>query len=397
MKNSKLLLTGLEIHQETGVIRNGYIFAENGIISEIGEGKAEQEQMNEILHYHFTEGQKAIPGFIDLHIHGAGGADVMDASSKALDIMTSRLPQEGTTAFLATTMTAPAASIERALIYTAEYIENNNHPGEAEILGIHLEGPFLSPKRAGAQNPEDLISPDIELFNKWQDKAKGYIRQVTLAPEEKEGLELVKHLAKNTVIPSVGHSDASYETMVKAMEYGAKQATHLFNGMSPLHHRDPGVAGTVLMEDALKAEIIVDGIHVHPQVVEFVFRTKGKEGLLLITDSMRAKCLGDGCYDLGGQQVRVDGGRATLSNGVLAGSMLKMNIAARNMKKFSSCNLSDIIHMASINPAKQLGIFNRKGSIEMGKDADIIIMDDDFQIEMTFCKGKAAYLEGSSL
>lgn len=394
MKNNKILLTGLEVYTENEVLQDGFIYIENGVIKDIGKDGPARWPKDETEHIHFEKGKKAVPGFIDLHIHGAGGADVMDASIEALDTMTALLPKEGTTAFLATTMTSLPVLIEKALLNTADYIENRNAPGKAEIIGVHLEGPFLCEDRSGAQNPENVIPPDIELFDKWQDIARGLIKTVTLAPEKKEGLTLIRHLAAKGIIPSIGHSDASHEVMLNAIASGAKQATHLFNGMSPLHHRDPGVAGTVLMNDALKAEIIADGIHVHPTVIDFVFRCKGKDGILLITDSMRAKCMGNGTYDLGGQMVTVEGGKAVLSNGVLAGSMLKLNEAARNMMEFTNCNLRDIILMASVNPAKQLGIYDRKGSIDIGKDADIVIMAENFEVERTFCKGAEAFKEG---
>jgi N-acetylglucosamine-6-phosphate deacetylase len=334
---------------------------------------------------------RVVPGFIDLHIHGVAGADTMDGTTEALRTMATILPQEGTTSFLATTMTAPKSLIEHAVRNVALYMETSNQPGEAEILGIHLEGPFISPKRAGAQNQEYIIDPDISLFHKWQQDANGFIRLVTLAPELPGGIELVKYLKKHGVVASIGHSDAIYDEVVHAIQAGISHGTHLFNGMRGLHHREPGVAGAVLMHDEIKTEIIVDGIHVSPPMVRFAYRNKGKEGLMLITDAMRAKCMKPGIYELGGQEVTVKENQATLADGTLAGSILKMKDAIQNIQTYTQCSLRDVIQMSSWNPASQLNILNRKGSLKKGKDADIVVLDCEGEVAMTFCRGKLAY------
>ncbi|WP_027409401.1 N-acetylglucosamine-6-phosphate deacetylase [Anoxybacteroides tepidamans] len=383
----RFLLKNATIYTEKGPIEQGCILIESGKIAYVGP----------LLPFPNVEGIElgkqyyVVPGFIDLHIHGAAGSDVMDATPEALQTMASVLPEEGTTSFLATTMTAPANEIENAVQNVANYIHFYNQPGTAEVLGIHLEGPFLSPKRAGAQHPRHIVAPDIELFQRWQKEARGTIRLVTLAPEEPNGLLLTAYLKKSGVIASIGHSDAVYDQVKEAIQAGITHATHLFNGMRGLHHREPGVVGAVLMHDEVLCELIVDGIHVAPEMVRFAYRNKGKEGLIVITDAMRAKCLGNGKYELGGQEVIVQDEQATLKDGTLAGSILKLKDAVKKMMSFTGCSLEDVIRMASWNPAKQLGVLDRKGSISEGKDADLVVLNEKYEVTMTFCRGTLAY------
>jgi N-acetylglucosamine-6-phosphate deacetylase len=386
----RFLLMNATIYAEKERIEQGYVLVENGKIVNIGSMSSlpdiKEAKVIELDHHDCV-----VPGFIDVHIHGAAGADVMDATKEALQTMATVLPQEGTTSFLATTMTAPSDNIERALRNVADYIQFHNRPGEAEVIGIHLEGPFISPKRAGAQHPGNIVEPNVELFKKWQNIANGHIRLVTLAPEEKHGLTLTAHLKEHGVVASIGHSDAVYEEVKAAIQAGITHATHLFNGMRGLHHREPGVAGAVLMHDEVLCEIIVDGIHVAPEMVRFAYRNKGSDGIVLITDAMRAKCLGAGVYELGGQEVTVQGERATLQDGTLAGSILKLKDAVKKMMAFTGCSLEDIIRMAAWNPAKQLGLLDRKGSIRTGKDADLVVLNEEHEVVMTFCRGALAY------
>jgi N-acetylglucosamine-6-phosphate deacetylase len=390
METKRTLITNVTVYAEDGIIEKGYVLWEGTKIIEIGTSSSTPNDHNlEVIE--LDPRYKLVPGFIDLHIHGAAGADTMDGTTEALKTMATVLPQEGTTSFLATTMTTSPREIENALKNAADYIEHKNDVGEAEVLGVHLEGPFISPKRAGAQHPDNIIEPNVELFKKWQKIANGHIRLVTLAPERQGGLELTKYLKNTGVIASIGHSDAIYQEVVNAIEAGVTHATHLFNGMRGIHHREPGVAGAVLMHDEVKCEIIADGIHVDPQMVRFAYRNKGREGMILITDAMRAKCLGAGIYDLGGQEVTVDDERAMLKDGTLAGSILKLKDAGKNMMSFTGCTLEDIVRMAAWNPAKQLGMLDRKGSIQKGKDADLVVLNDEFDVVMTICRGKLAY------
>lgn len=399
-----MLLMGMKLYAEEKVIDNGYVVINNGKISEYGEVNTLSPNRDDVEKVIELTGQYCvIPGFIDLHIHGAGGTDMMDATFAALETIANVLPEEGTTSFLATTMTQSETAIEAALMNAAEYIqqqeqqeqqEQEEQQGRAEILGIHLEGPYVNQKRAGAQPLNYIIDPDLDQFKKWNTLANGQIKQVTLAPERQGGLELVRYLNENGIIASIGHSDASFAEIEEAVDNGANQVTHLFNQMSPLHHREPGVVGAALLLEDLKAEIIVDGIHSRPEMVKLSYKQKGKSGMILITDAMRAKGLEAGTYDLGGQMVMVEAGKATLANGTLAGSVLKMNQAVKNMQQYTGCSLEDVVEMAAVNPAKQLSIFDRKGSIAVGKDADLVILDNNFDVFMTICRGKLAYHRG---
>lgn len=390
--NNRLLLKNVEIYMETGIIENGYIKIENDKIAEIGsmERPSSFDNYEEIvLPDHFT----VIPGLIDVHIHGVDGADVMDGTTEALEKMSSALPKEGTTSFLATTMTQSQEAIERALINVSEYIEDQSSSNKAEVLGLHLEGPFVNKQMAGAQPIQYIINPEVSLFEKWQKLANGHIKLVTLAPEVDGGLELVRYLKETGVIASIGHSKSTYEEVSTAIDAGATHATHLFNQMSGLHHREPGVVGAVFLREELKAELISDGIHVKPEVVKLAYKMVGSDRLILITDSMRAKCLKNGTYDLGGQDVTVRDGKAVLSDGTLAGSILKLGEALKNMMEFTGCTLSDVVQMGSVNPAKQLNVFDRKGSIAVGKDADLVVLNENYDVYVTLCKGKIAFLK----
>ncbi|MED0672696.1 N-acetylglucosamine-6-phosphate deacetylase [Aneurinibacillus aneurinilyticus] len=391
MATESMLITGIRVYAEKGTINEGYVTIQNGKILEIGQMADLKDTDGYDQLFSFPDSYALLPGMIDLHIHGANGADTMDATPEAVRTMAKWLPHEGTTSFLATTMTQEVEQIERALVNVADYRKRANGPGEAEILGVHLEGPFLSPRRAGAQPVDKMINPDIVLFEKWQRIAAGAIRLVTVAPELPGGMGFVSHLAQCDVVASIGHSDATYAEVAEGVRCGLKHVTHLFNGMRGLHHREPGVVGAALLHPELLAELIVDGMHVHPEMVKLVYQQKGRSGLILITDAMRAKCLGEGTYELGGQEVIVQNGRALLADGTLAGSIVKMKDAATNAMRFIGCTLEDIVHMTAVNPAKQLGLFASKGSIAQGKDADLVVLDKEHEVVLTLCRGKIAF------
>lgn len=387
---AEICLLNAEIYTGESIIESGYVLIEDEKITQVGMMEDYQEQSGFERVIDLNHAARVVPGFIDLHIHGAHGADVMDASLEALQIMTSKLPLEGTTSFLATTMTSSKEQISEALVNAAAYLKEKNQTG-AEILGIHLEGPFLNPKRAGAQAPGNIIEPSIDLFDRWHEESGGSIKLVTLAPEREGGYALAGHLKSLSIVPSIGHSDAVYQEVETAIASGVHHATHLFNGMRGIHHRDAGTAGAVLMKDEVITEMIVDGIHIAPEMVKFAYRMKGSERAILITDAMRAKGLGPGTYDLGGQEVTVDGERATLADGTLAGSILTFRDAVVNMMSFTGCSLQDAVTMSSVNPAKQIGVYDRKGSLEKGKDADIAVLDDQLNVMMTICRGTISF------
>ena len=388
--NRSFIISNITVYAENQTYQNGYIKIINGKIAAVGPvSEITEADKSKILT--LSPAYSLIPGAIDVHIHGVAGADTMDATEEALETMANALPQEGTTSFLATTMTQTKAAIEQALTNVAQFVEKKQAVGKAEIIGIHLEGPFISPKRAGAQPPGQIIEPDLALFKRWQELAQGSIKLVTLAPEEANGLAFISYLKETGVTASIGHTDATYQEVDDAIKAGASHVTHLFNGMRGLHHREPGVVGAALLRNELFVEMIVDGIHVRPEMIQLTYQQKTSKKVILITDAMRAKCLKNGTYDLGGQEVQVDDTKATLADGTLAGSILKMKDAVKNMLSYTNCNLEEIIDMTAVNPAKQLNMFDRKGSLAVGKDADFVILDDHLNVIMTFCHGKLAY------
>ncbi|NMO76837.1 N-acetylglucosamine-6-phosphate deacetylase [Niallia alba] len=390
-----LVLTNLCIYTETEINPKGYVVVRGEKIDSIGLMESFHEEDWENAHIiDFPKRMNLIPGLIDIHIHGANDADAMDGTLNSLKVMAATLPKEGTTSFLATTMTQDEESIEIALSSIAQYIEASDQSGKAEVIGIHLEGPFISEKRVGAQPIHSVKKPDVALFKKWQDLSNNQIKLVTMAPEEDENFEFVRYLKAEKIVPSIGHSDAVYEQVLSSIQAGVSHVTHLFNGMRGLHHRDPGVAGAALLHSELMAEMIVDGVHIHPEIVKLAFLQKGVDHIILITDSMRAKWLEDGISSLGGQKVIVRDGKALLENGALAGSTLKMNDAINNMMNFTGCSLQDVVKMASYNPAKQIGVLDKKGSIAKGKDADLVVLDENNQVVLTICKGQIVYSNG---
>ncbi|WP_409295443.1 N-acetylglucosamine-6-phosphate deacetylase [Peribacillus sp. SCS-26] len=390
MGSASILIKNTGIYLESGFINDGWLLIENGKIADFGTGiPASVPDQAEVITA--SPGSVLLPGFIDGHIHGAGGADTMDATPEAIRTMAGVLPAEGTTSFLATTITQEKGAIDTAVRNAGSYIRERSRPGEAEVLGIHLEGPFINPSKKGAQPENYIIEPDIELFKEWQNISGNAIKLVTTAPEQPGGLPFITYLNETGVIASMGHTDATYEQMEAAVRAGARQVTHLFNGMRGLHHREPGTAGAALLLEELKAEVIADGFHIRPEMIKLAVNAKGKDGIILITDSMRAKCLHAGKYDLGGQEVTVSGGQALLEDGTLAGSILKMFDGVKNMQSFTGMNLADAVQLASLNPAKQLGVFDRKGSIAKGKDADLILVAAEMNITMTFCRGVLGY------
>ena len=331
-----------------------------------------------------------VSGFIDEHIHGAGGADVMDGERNALKTISDCLVKEGTTSFLATTMTQNSKKITRALQAVNSAVGSPEITG-ARVLGAHLEGPFISLRRAGAQPVEYVEAPSIERFDEFNAAAGGNIKIVTLAPEAEGGLALIEHIAKKGVVASIGHTDATYHEVVAAVKSGAKSVTHTFNAMTGVHHRDIGVAGSALLMDALNCEMICDLIHVSAPVIRLALKNKPQDKFTLITDSMRAKWIPEGESELGGQKVFVKNGEVHLGDGTLAGSVLKMNDAVKNLVTKCGVPFTQAIDCATANPAKNIGVFDRYGSIAAGKAADFTLLDSNFNVLLTVVGGKIVY------
>lgn len=371
-------LKNLTIYSEEGIIENGYIIFDS-TIKEIGQGDIEGTDM---------EGKLLIPGFIDQHIHGLLGQDAMDGSYDGLETIATNLPKEGTTSFLATTMTETKENILKALKNIANYRENNSLVG-AEILGVHLEGPFISTEYKGAQREDAIQEVSIELFNEFYKASGESIKEVTIAPEQQNANALITYLTSIGIVSSIGHSNATGNEALDALKHGASCFTHGFNSSSKFHHRDIGTVGAMLLSDG-HAELICDRIHTCENTVRLLYKVKDSDKTILITDSMRAKALDDGEYELGGQTVIVTGNEARLENGVLAGSVLLMSDAVKNMKEITNCSIEDIILMSSTNQAKLHNIYDRKGSIAIGKDADLLVVDSDLNIQNVFCKGEKA-------
>ncbi len=336
------------------------------------------------------------PGFIDEHIHGANGSDTMDASIDSLSNIATSLPQEGVTSFLATTMTMPKENIEKALLNIKEY-RSKDREG-ARVIGCHLEGPFISPLHPGAQDPKAILKPDVVLFEKWNALSGNAIREVTIAYEE-GGKEILDYCVKHGITCSLGHSDCKSELVKEAVCGGLHSITHLFNAQRGFNHREPGIVGEAFLIDGLKTELIADLIHSSKDAVSLVFKNKKKEDIVLITDSTEGKFLKPGFYELGGQKVKIFDGVARLMNDTIAGSILSLNKALLNIRPLAKgYSLSELIDLVSLNPAKNLGIEKDFGSVEVGKMADFVLLDDDFQVYMTIVGGKVCYIkEGFSL
>ena len=329
------------------------------------------------------EGAYVSAGFMDLHIHGCAGYDVMDEEESALSVIRKSIVSTGVTSFLPTTMTMAFEKIERALVRIQRAMDLQEG---AEVLGCHLEGPFINPRYKGAQDEKFMIPPNFEQIAVYKD----LIKMVTFAPELDQTHAFIQCCTEHNIIASIGHSDATYEETMEAIKAGVSHVTHVFNGMAPFHHRNPGVVGAAMDTD-VSCELIADNIHVHEAVQRIMLRIKGLEKMVLVTDAMRACLLKKGIFDLGGQQVVVDEDSARLVNGTLAGSVLTINKAVKNFVANTAIPLEEVIEMVTLNPARILGLENRKGSIEVGKDADLILFDEDLNIKRTFAKGREVY------
>lgn len=368
---------------QKGIVRADIVY-ENGVIVSVTETNDASAPSS------LPENAVLLPGFIDEHIHGAGGADAMDGSAEAIGTIAKCLAKEGTTTFLATTMTQSRKAIKQALKAIAQAAKTDACEG-ADVLGVHLEGPFISPKFIGAQPLEYIETPDIALFDEFQSTADQRIRMVSLAPEVEGASELIAHLAANGVRPAVGHSGAGYDEMMAAVDAGLSCVTHTYNAQSPVHHREVGVVGSAMLCDALYTELICDTIHVSVPAIKLLIRNKPADKVILITDSMRAKGLPDGISELGGQTVYVKNGEARLENGALAGSVLRMNDAIRNLVEKVGVPFETAVDFATVNPATHLGLAHERGTIEVGKRADFTVLDDAFNVLQTIVGGKTVF------
>jgi len=331
------------------------------------------------------------PGFLDIHMHGGAGVDVMRALQSDLPRLGQFLATHGVTGYLPTTVAAPLSATCAALERLADSIEANATANgdsvQARPLGIHLEGPFLSHKRRGVHPPEFLMAPTVEIFDRLCQAARGHVRMVTIAPELPGAMEVIAEAARQQVSVSIGHSDATMSVAQDAVNAGARHATHTFNAMRPLDHRDPGILGEVLSDDRLSADIIADGIHVAPPVVQIFLRAKGAERAVLITDAISATGMPDGTYQLGPIQVEVKNGKCT-ANGSLAGSVLTMDRAVRNVMQFARWNLKDAIRAATLNAARAAGLAGKEGFLASGASADFVVLSPAGEVRKTVIRGR---------
>lgn len=336
------------------------------------------------------ENAVVLPGFIDQHIHGAGGADGMDGTVEDIATIANTVAAEGTTSFLVTTMTQSRENILKAMQAVKTYREANVETG-ARVLGIHLEGPFIAAAHKGAQPLEYVKEPNIAAFDEYNQASGNAIKIVTLAPEVQGADVFIRHLADNGVVPSIGHTGAKVADVEKAVALGAKNVTHTYNAQSALHHREIGVVGSAMLFDALNCELIADTIHVSVPAMRLLIKNKPMDKLTLITDAMRAKGIPDGISELGGQTVYVKGGEARLADGTLAGSVLKMNRAIENVVEKVGVPFLQAVDYATVNPAKTLGVYGETGSIKVGKYADFTVLNDKYDVLLTVRGGKVVY------
>jgi N-acetylglucosamine-6-phosphate deacetylase len=382
------------LYTPTEEILNPLLVVEDGRIIEVSSRSAKEVPGNAAL-VDFGDAVLA-PGFLDIHMHGGAGLDVMRASPADLPRLGRFLAIHGVTGYFPTTVTAPLDETCAALERLADAIEavqdgasRNGDGVQARPLGIHLEGPFLSQKRRGVHPPEYLVTPTVEIFDRLWQAARGYARMMTIAPEIPGALEVIAEASRRRVCVSIGHSDAEMTVAQDAVNAGARHATHTFNAMRPLDHRDPGIIGQVLSDDRVSADIIADGIHVSPAVVKLFLRTKGSERAVLITDSISATGMPDGRYQLGPIPVDVKDGRC-MAGSTLAGSVLTMDRAVRNVMQFSRWSLREAVRAATLNPARAVGLAAKHGVLAPDADADFTVLSMAGEVLRTLVHGQGS-------
>jgi N-acetylglucosamine-6-phosphate deacetylase len=377
-------------------IRDPLLFIEDGLISAVSS-RAQKEIPQGATVVDLTKdfvGAILAPGFVDIHMHGGAGLDVMRATPAELPRLNAFLNTHGVTGYFPTTVAAPLDQTCRALERLADAIaaaagSSNGNAAQARPLGIHLEGPFLSHRRRGVHPPEYLVEPTVEIFERLWQAARGQVRMMTIAPELPGAIEVIAEAARRNVCVSIGHSDAELDAARAGVRAGASHATHTFNAMRPLDHRDPGILAAVLVDRQLTADIIADGIHVAPEVVQLFLQAKGVERTVLITDATAAAGMPDGTYQLGPIQVEVKDGKCTADR-KLAGSVLTMDLAVRNIMKFAGWSLRDAVRAATLNPVRAVGMAESHGVIASGAEANLVVLSPAGEVRQTFVRGRAA-------
>lgn len=385
MTEKLLIYNAYMMPLEGDPIENGWLLAEDGRISALGQGAPLDKPDVRRIDAH---GQTLLPGLIDLHAHGGDGHEVMDATPEALLAIARFYARHGVTSFLPTTWTAPHADILRALQAIADAMQQPS--GGAQVLGAHVEGPYISPSKPGAQNP-DHIRP-AEAAEARELLATGVVRLLALAPEIAANQWLIGACREQGITVSAAHTDATYAQMRDAVQLGITQTTHTFNAMRGLHHREPGTVGAAMLSPALRCELIADGVHVHPAAARLLYQAKTPQGLILISDAVRGAGLPDGTsYQQDGRTVTISEGSARLDNGTLAGSVLTLDAAVRNLMQFAEVPLAEAWRCASLTPAEAIGVAERKGSLVAGKDADLVLLAADHSVTLTLVGGQVVY------
>lgn len=374
-----MLIANGALFREDGTFQRLDIETQGGRISALGEALARNGQ--EVLD---AEGCYVVPGLVDIHIHGAMGADFSDGSPEAVRTIARFLLSHGVTSFLGTSMALPGDRLAE-IYHAVRPLAGRGVPGCATLRGINMEGPFFNVEKRGAQNETYIVSADFELFARLNEVSGGHILTVAVAPEIDGGMEFVR-MASALCSVSLAHSCADYDTARKAFACGANHVTHLFNGMSPFGHRDPGIVGAAIGSDAY-VELICDGVHVHPAMVQAVFRLFGGDRVCLISDAMRACGMPEGQYDLGGKEVTVANGRATIDSGSLAGSITVLTDCLRNAVRFG-IPLEHALKAATVNPAKSVGLADQVGVLAAGRQADILVLDRGLSLRHVVQNGR---------
>ena len=385
----RTVVTAERLWDGSSLVDSPVVEIEDALIVSI-HSRATGELLSDAHHLELP-GATLAPAFLDVHFHGAKNHDVMEATPAAIAAIGGYLAEHGTASYLATTVTAPLDTTLRSLEALAKLVAQPPVAGRARLIGIHLEGPFLSHTKRGVQPGEHLLAPDIAIFDRMVEAADGQVRLMTIAPELPGAIELVAHATARGVRVSLGHSNATAAETRTAIAAGAVSATHTFNAMRPLDHREPGILGTVLTDDALYAELICDGIHVAPEMVRLWWRAKGAERGILVTDAMSAAGMQDGEYQLGGFAVEVAHGRA-MARGVLAGSVLTLDRALANFVEFSGAPLEQALRLLTANPASMIGVGDLTGSLGVGQAASFAAVDRAGKLVGSIVHGKAAFL-----